>query len=582
MENGMDIFDVLTLLGGLSLFLFGMNVMGHALERRAGGKLRGLLARLTTGRVAGLLTGLGITTAIQSSTATTVMVVGFVNSGVMTLKQAVNVIMGANIGTTVTAWILSLAGISSSNMFVKLLKPASFTPILAVIGIILYMFIKNDKKKDTGLILLGFATLMTGMETMSGAVSPLRSVPEFQNLFIAFKNPILGVAAGAVLTAIIQSSSASVGILQALAVTGQVSYGAAVPIIMGQNIGTCVTAMISSVGANRNAKRAALVHLSFNVIGTALWLTVFWLVEILLRPAILDEAATLLGIAVTHTVFNVLCTLVMLPLAGFLEMLVMRIVPENAGAELPTELDERLLATPTIALETCAGVARDLGLTAVGVMRAGMHALTDGADVEMIASIRQDEEKTDHYEDILGTYLVKLSALETGEETREAAKLLKAIGDFERIADYGLNLLKAAEEMAEKNVKFTESARRELDIITSAVDEVMGLTVDAFAINDISAAARVEPLAEVINKLREQLRANHIRRMQRGQCTIDAGFIWADALNCLGRTADHCSNIAGSITDMNLHELLRDFREKSPEYRELYREYADKYCTENQ
>jgi phosphate:Na+ symporter len=582
MENGMDIFDVLTLLGGLSLFLFGMNVMGHALERRAGGKLRGLLARLTTGRVAGLLTGLGITAAIQSSTATTVMVVGFVNSGVMTLKQAVNVIMGANIGTTVTAWILSLAGISSSNMFVKLLKPASFTPILAVIGIILYMFIKNDKKKDTGLILLGFATLMTGMETMSGAVSPLRSVPEFQNLFIAFKNPILGVAAGAVLTAIIQSSSASVGILQALAVTGQVSYGAAVPIIMGQNIGTCVTAMISSVGANRNAKRAALVHLSFNVIGTALWLTVFWLVEILLRPAILDEAATLLGIAVTHTVFNVLCTLVMLPLAGFLEMLVMRIVPENAGAELPTELDERLLATPTIALETCAGVARDLGLTAVGVMRAGMHALTDGADVEMIASIRQDEEKTDHYEDILGTYLVKLSALETGEETREAAKLLKAIGDFERIADYGLNLLKAAEEMAEKNVKFTESARRELDIITSAVDEVMGLTVDAFAINDISAAARVEPLAEVINKLREQLRANHIRRMQRGQCTIDAGFIWADALNCLGRTADHCSNIAGSITDMNLHELLRDFREKSPEYRELYREYADKYCTENQ
>jgi phosphate:Na+ symporter len=500
----------------------------------------------------------------------------------MTLKQAVNVIMGANIGTTVTAWILSLAGISSSNMFVKLLKPASFTPILAVIGIILYMFIKNDKKKDTGLILLGFATLMTGMETMSGAVSPLRSVPEFQNLFIAFKNPILGVAAGAVLTAIIQSSSASVGILQALAVTGQVSYGAAVPIIMGQNIGTCVTAMISSVGANRNAKRAALVHLSFNVIGTALWLTVFWLVEILLRPAILDEAATLLGIAVTHTVFNVLCTLVMLPLAGFLEMLVMRLVPENEGAELPTELDERLLATPTIALETCAGVARDLGLTAVGVMRAGMHALTDGADAETIAAIRQDEEKTDHYEDILGTYLVKLSALETGEETREAAKLLKAIGDFERIADYGLNLLKAAEEMAEKNVIFTESARRELDIITSAVDEVMGLTVDAFAINDISVAARVEPLAEVINKLREQLRANHIRRMQRGQCTIDAGFIWADALNCLGRTADHCSNIAGSITDMNLHELLRDFREKSPEYRELYREYADKYCTENQ
>jgi phosphate:Na+ symporter len=316
----MDIFDVLTLLGGLSLFLFGMNVMGHALERRAGGKLSGLLARLTTGRLAGVMTGIGVTAAIQSSTATTVMVVGFVNSGIMTLKQAINVIMGANIGTTVTAWILSLAGIDSSNVFVKLLKPASFTPILAVIGIILYMFIKNEKKKEVGLILLGFATLMTGMETMTGAVAPLRSVPEFQNLFIAFKNPILGVAAGAVLTAIIQSSSASVGILQALAITGQVSYGAAIPIIMGQNIGTCVTAMISSIGASRNAKTAALVHLLFNVTGTVLWLTVFWLVEILLRPAILDEAATLLGIAAAHTVFNVLCTLVMLPLAGFLEV----------------------------------------------------------------------------------------------------------------------------------------------------------------------------------------------------------------------------------------------------------------------
>jgi phosphate:Na+ symporter len=320
MENGMDIFDVLTMLGGLSLFLFGMNVMGHALERRAGGKLSALLARLTTGRLAGVMTGIGVTAAIQSSTATTVMVVGFVNSGIMTLKQAVNVIMGANIGTTVTAWVLSLAGIDSSNVFVKLLKPASFTPILAVIGIILYMFIKNEKKKEVGLILLGFATLMTGMETMTGAVSPLRSVPEFQNLFIAFKNPILGVAAGAGLTAIIQSSSASVGILQALAVTGQVSYGAAIPIIMGQNIGTCVTAMISSIGASRNAKTAAMVHLLFNVTGTVLWLSVFWLVEILLQPAILDEPATLLGIAAAHTVFNVLCTVVALPLAGFIEV----------------------------------------------------------------------------------------------------------------------------------------------------------------------------------------------------------------------------------------------------------------------
>ncbi len=318
----MDIFDVLTMIGGLSLFLFGMNVMGHALERRAGGRLKGLLERMTTGRAAGLLTGIGVTAAIQSSTATTVMVVGFVNSGIMTLRQAINVIMGANIGTTVTAWILSLTGISSTNFFVRLLKPASFAPILAFIGIILYMFVKNDKKKDTGLILLGFATLMNGMEIMSGAVSALKNVPSFQNMFIMFSNPILGVTAGAVLTAIIQSSSASIGILQALAATGQVTYGAAVPIIMGQNIGTCVTAMISSVGASRNAKRAALVHLSFNVIGTVVWLTVFVLVKVFVAPQILGEAATLVGIAAAHTVFNVLCTLILLPLAGFVEMFI--------------------------------------------------------------------------------------------------------------------------------------------------------------------------------------------------------------------------------------------------------------------
>jgi phosphate:Na+ symporter len=336
----MDIFDVLTLIGGLSLFLFGMNIMGQALERRAGGRLRGLLGKLTTNKIAGLLTGLGITAVIQSSSATTVMVVGFVNSGLMTLRQAINVIMGANIGTTVTAWLLSLAGIDSGNIFVKLLKPASFTPILSLIGIILYMFFKNDKKKDTGMILLGFATLMFGMETMSGAVSGLRDVQGFQNLFLMFTNPILGVIAGTILTAIIQSSSASVGILQALAVTGQVSYGAAIPIIMGQNIGTCVTAMISSVGANKNAKRAALVHLSFNVIGTAVWLTVFCVIKVIFGPLLLEEAASLFGIAVAHSVFNLLCTLLMLPLSSFLEKLVIKLVPDSDVPEISAELDD--------------------------------------------------------------------------------------------------------------------------------------------------------------------------------------------------------------------------------------------------
>ena len=423
----MNIFDILTLIGGLSLFLFGMSIMGQALERRAGGNLRQLLGRLTTNRAAGLLTGLGITAVIQSSSATTVMVVGFVNSGLMTLKQAINVIMGANIGTTVTAWVLSLAGIDSGSVVVSLLKPSSFTPVLAMIGIVFYMFCRNDRKKDTGMVLLGFATLMFGMESMSGAVSGLREVPAFRNLFILFKNPILGVLAGAVLTAAIQSSSASVGILQALAVTGQVSYGAAIPIIMGQNIGTCATAMLSSVGANKNAKRAAMVHLSFNVIGTAVWLTVFCLIKAVRSPAFLDEGASLLGIAVAHTVFNVLCTILMLPLSGFLERLVNRLVPDAKQPEIQSELDERLLAAPPIALERCREVAADMAQTAVSALKLSMSCLRNDAP-ELAASVREKEEKTDYYEDILGTYLVKLSEKQvSASDSAEAAKLLKMI-----------------------------------------------------------------------------------------------------------------------------------------------------------
>ena len=396
----MDIFNVLTLIGGLSLFLFGMNIMGQSLERRAGGKLRSLLGKLTTSKAARLLTGLGITAIIQSSSATTVMVVGFVNSGLMTLKQAINVIMGANIGTTVTAWILSLAGIDSGNLFIKLLKPSSFTPVLALVGIIFYMFCKNDKKKDTGMILLGFATLMFGMETMSGAVSGLRDVPAFQSLFVMFQNPILGVLAGAVLTAIIQSSSASVGILQALTATGQVSYGAAIPIIMGQNIGTCVTAMISSVGANKNAKRAAMVHLSFNIIGTVVWLTVFCVVKAILTPVILSESASLLGIAVIHSIFNVLCTILMLPLSGFLERLVNWLVPDAKQPEVHQELDDRLLTTPSIALERCRVVAADMAKTAVKALKDSLTSLCSYSS-ELAVSIREKEEQTDCYEDNL-------------------------------------------------------------------------------------------------------------------------------------------------------------------------------------
>jgi phosphate:Na+ symporter len=579
----MDIFDVLTLIGGLSLFLFGMNIMGQALERRAGDQLRGLLGKLTTNKLAGLLTGLGITAVIQSSSATTVMVVGFVNSGLMTLKQAINVIMGANIGTTVTAWLLSLAGIDSGNIFVKLLKPTSFTPVLAFVGIILYMFCKNDKKKDTGIILLGFATLMFGMETMSGSVSGLRDVQGFQNLFILFKNPILGVVSGAILTAIIQSSSASVGILQALAVTGKVSYGAAIPIIMGQNIGTCVTAMISAVGANKNAKRAAMVHLSFNVIGTAAWLIVFCLIKAIFNPFILDEPASLFGIAVAHSVFNVLCTVLMFPLSGFLEKLVVKLVPDTNVPEISVELDERLLTTPAIAMERCHNVTADMAKIAVESLKEGIGSLY-GYSSELAKSIREKEEKTDHYEDILGTYLVKLSTRQiSSTDSEEAAKLLKMIGDFERIADHAVNLLESSEEMERKALTFTEDAVSELKVISAAVEEILDLALEAFLSNDVKMASRVEPLEQVIDYLKEQLRTRHILRLQQGDCTMDAGFVWSDLLTSLERTSDHCSNIAGCVMDMsrhdmNLHESLRDFRNDNEEYRKNYKEYVRKYA----
>ena len=579
----MDIFDVLSLIGGLSLFLFGMNVMGQALERRAGNKLRTLLGKLTTNRMSGFLTGLGVTAVIQSSSATTVMVVGFVNSGLMTLSQAINVIMGANVGTTVTAWILSLSGIDSGNMIVQLFKPSSFTPILALVGIIFYMFCNNSKKKDTGTILLGFATLMFGMETMSAAVSGLRDVPAFQELFIMFRNPVLGVLAGALLTAIIQSSSASVGILQALAVTGQVSFGAAIPIIMGQNIGTCVTAMISSVGANKNAKRAAFVHLSFNIIGTIVWLTVFCIIKELFAPALLNRSASLVGIAVAHSVFNVLCTILLLPMAGFLEKLAQRIVPDAKEPEVRTELDERLLVTPPLALENCRKVSITMAETSTAALKEGLSCL-HSYEPALAEDIREKESKTDYYEDILGTYLVKLSGSQISEnDSSEATKLLKVIGDFERISDHALNLLESAEELQQKGLAFTESAAKELEILSAAINEILDLSTNAFIYNDLESASKVESLEQVIDGLKEQMRTRHILRLQQGECSIDAGFVWSDLLTNLERTSDHCSNIAGCVLDMaqnklNFHETLRNFRNYSDEYKENFEKYTKKYA----
>ncbi len=580
----MDIFNILSLVGGLCIFLFGMNVMGQALERRAGGKLRSLLEKLTTNRIAGLLTGLGITAVIQSSSAATVMVVGFVNSGLMTLKQAINVIMGANVGTTVTAWILSLNGIDSSgNIILKLLKPSAFTPVLALIGIIFYMFCKDSKKKDTGVILLGFATLMFGMETMSESVSGLKDVPQFRQLFTLFQNPVLGVLAGAILTAVIQSSSASVGILQALSTTGEVSYGAAVPIIMGQNIGTCITAMLSSVGANKNAKRAALVHLLFNIIGTSVWLTVYCIIKAIFKPIILEKAVSYFEISLTHSLFNILCLLLLLPLSGVLEKLVLKIIPETQKKEYVAELDERLFATPSLALERCRKLTEEMATISVESLKDGLKSLS-AYTPELAEKIREAEDRTDHFEDILGTYLVKLSSRQISEaDSIESAQLLKLIGDYERIADHSVNLLESAEEMYQKEIKFTKLAYNEIKVISSAVSDILDLSLNAFVNNDLSAAFDVEPLEQVIDKLRDKLRNNHISRLQGGNCSIEAGFVWSDLLTNLERTSDHCSNIAGCIIDvsnhnMNIHESLRKMRDEDSGYRNKFNELIKKYA----
>ena len=579
----MDIFDVLTMIGGLSLFLYGMNVMGDALERRAGSGLRTLLGKLTTSRFLGFLTGLAVTAIIQSSSATTVMVVGFVNSGLLNLGQAINVIMGANVGTTVTAWILSLSGIEGDGILIKMLKPTSFSPILALIGIIYTMFIKDSKKKDTGLIMLGFATLMFGMDTMSDAVSGLRDVPQFQQLFVMFKNPILGVIAGAVLTAIIQSSSASVGILQALSSTGAISLAAAIPIIMGQNIGTCVTAMLSSVGTTKNAKRTALVHLMFNIIGTTICLIIYMIVTSLIEIPLLESGADRFTISICHTVFNIACTAILLPSGSLLEKLVCTIVPDAKIIEETAELDERLLATPAIALERCREVSGKMIAVAVDTLYAGIDTLTDYTP-EKGERVAELEKATDHYEGILNEYMMKLAALRSSEsDSAEVTVLMKAINDIERIADHGENLMESATEMADKDVKFSEAAKAELAILSAAVHEVMDLAAKAFTERDLDAAYQVEPLEEVIDDLKEQMRTRHILRMQKGNCSIEAGFIWSDLLSSLERVSDHCSNIATEVIglasqDTANFEALRNVKVDYSHFGEMYTAYTSKYA----
>ncbi len=574
----MSIFDVLSMIGGLCLFLFGMNVMGDALERSAGSKLEMILAKLTTNKFAGFLTGLAVTGVIQSSSATTVMVVGFVNSGIMQLNQAIGVIMGANIGTTVTAWILSLGGLEGSSFVLKLLKPDSFTPVLALIGIVFTMFSKTNKKKDIGNILLGFAVLMQGMSTMSASVSGLADVPEFRNIFLMFENPILGVLAGAVLTAIIQSSSASVGILQALSATGAVTMGAAIPIIMGQNIGTCVTALLSSFGTNRNAKRTAMVHLSFNVIGTIVWLTVFTIVDALLAPALFDQAATHASIATAHSLFNVACTVLLFPQTKLLEKLAYILVPETEVPNKITMLDERLLATPAIALERCHALANEMADSVMDALKDGLYCLLDYSP-EKLSQIREKEAFSDRCEDEIGEYLVKLSANQISDvHSTEAASLLKIIGDLERIGDHAVNLAESAEEMHQKKLNLTPDARKELKNLCDAISRILDLTHRAFVNQDMTAAATVDPLEQIIDELKEKYRTSHIKRLQHGVCTIDAGFVWSDILTDLERTSDHCANIAESVLEGQRHMLPT--HDSADPNREIYNMHYDIYVKE--
>ena len=583
----MDFFDILNLLGGLALFLYGMNLMGEALEKKAGGKLKTILANFTSNPFKAFILGLGVTAVIQSSSATTVMVVGFVNSGIMTLKQAIGVIMGANLGTSVTSWLLSLTGIDGDSFLIQLLKPDSFTPVFAFIAIIIIMVFKNNSKKiDTASILIGFAILMYGMDFMSGAVSGLKDVPEFANMLTLFENPVLGVLAGAILTAIIQSSSASVGILQALSLTGTISYASALPIIMGQNIGTCVTAMISSLGANKNAKRAAVVHLCFNVIGTVFWLIVYSLVTWIFNITFFENHyVDPLAIAILHTVFNILSILVQAPFIKQLEKLACVIIRDGhaKGDDDVALLDERLLSTPTIAIERSRMVAIKMAETSINTLKNAFELLFDYNEKAAL-SVRAGEDKTDKYEDSLGTYLVRVSSKSMSEaDSHEVSKLLHMIGDFERIGDHAVNIIESAEEVKDKGLAFSPEAKKEIDVMINAVKEILDLSLDAFKNNDLSKAYSVEPLEEVVDSLKLQLKSSHVSRLRRNECTIEMGFIHSDLLTNLERISDHCSNIAACMIEIahnsfEMHEYVNTLDKSHNEiYKERHTFYSEKY-----
>ena len=588
----MDIFDVLSMVGGLALFLYGMHIMGDALAKMSGGKLEKVLERLTSNKWSAVLLGAGVTAVIQSSGATTVMVVGFVNSGIMKLNQAVGIIMGANIGTTATSWLLSLSGIDGGSFFLQMLKPTSFTPILAVIGAILVVFCKSEKKHTIGTILLGFAILMYGMTAMSSAVEPLKDVPQFTQILTKFENPLLGVIAGFVLTTIMQSSSVSVGILQALCSTGAVSYALALPIIMGQNIGSCTTAMISSVGASKDAKRAAAVHFYFNVIGTVVFMLVFYISNAFVHYAFLPQAANEVGIATIHSIFNIAATIVLLPLSGFLEFLAVKTIKDDDEEEDELSkhdkvlqlLDPVFLERPGFAIMQCQKVASEMAELSMKSVGRAVGLLT-AYDDEIAERIRKEEDTVDKYEDQLGTYLLRLSTKDLSKEDGHRLSLmLHSLGDIERISDLAVNILLAVEQMHKKELIFSKKAMDELAVYSKALKDILTMTVDAFEQNDRYKAALVQPLEELMDDMNKELKKRHVKRLRKGKCTIELGLSLSDISDTYERISDHCSNIATCVIqveddELDAHEHRKVVKEQDAKwYDEQYRAYEQKYA----
>ncbi len=567
----MTIFNIFTLLGGLAFFLFGMSTMSNGLERVAGGKLERILGKMTDKPIKGLILGAGITATIQSSSAVTVMLVGLVNSGIMKLGQSVGVIMGSNIGTTITAWVLSLAGIDSDNFFVSLLKPSSFSPLVALGGILLMMLSKKNRSKDIGAVLMGFAVLMYGMELMSGAMDPLADSPKFAEFMVMFSNPLLGLLVGVVLTAVVQSSSATVGILQALSMTGGISFGMAIPIIMGQNIGTCITALISSLGVSKHAKRVSAVHVYFNLIGTAVWLSFYLILDAIFNFAFTETAIEPFGIAMVHSIFNIATTVLLFPFSKLLEKLAIKTVTDKKEKTKGVFLDERLLATPGVAVAQCREYTAQMARLAADML---IHAVTliDNFNQKTADKLIEDEQKLDDYEDQLGTFLVKLAGTQlSDEDSNTVSILLHTIGDFERIGDHALNIVNTAQEINSKEISFSDQATAELKVAVNAILEITGLTADAFCFNNTLLALEVEPLEQVIDGMVDEIKSRHITRLTGGNCTIELGFVLSDLLTNFERISDHCSNIAVCVLRIHnsvfdTHEYLNNYKNEGDEH----------------